>query len=160
MTNKNITDQILRFLNTYGVGYYKDISELIRSAFPIQGNDLTDDIYSTRISHYLDNLERLNYIKCNNTNITLRSVYVEAAILDAGVKHIKPNERSKLSKTVEFLFWLAGIGVLILMVCEHYNPEKQRETVKHNFTTLYNDTSKPKKQPDSNVKREIGILKK
>jgi hypothetical protein len=142
MTNKNITAQILRFLNPYGVGYYKDISELIQGAFPIQVNDVTDDIYNARIRHYLDNLERLNYIKCYNTNITLTSLHIEAAILDAGVKHIKPNERSKLSKTIEFLFWIAGIGVLIVMIYEHYHPAKQNENVKSNLTTLYSDTSR------------------
>jgi hypothetical protein len=152
MTNKNITDQILRFLNSYGVGYYKDISELIRSAFPIQVNDISDDIYSTRILHYLDNLERLNYIKCNNTNITLRLVHIEAAILDAGARHIRPNERSNLSKATEFLFWVAGIGVLILMLFEYYHPERQGETSKSKLTTVHSDTALLKRSPNSDVR--------
>lgn len=120
MANKNITEQILRFLNPYGVGYYKDISAIIKSAFPLQASDKTDEIYNKRIREYLDNLEASKYIKCNNAKITLEVIHIEAAILDAGVKHIKSNDKSGLYKVVEFLFWVAGIGVLIFMVYEHF----------------------------------------
>jgi hypothetical protein len=122
MAHNNVTEQLLRRLRPYGVGYYTDISTIIRNAFPPQTSDHTDEIYEQRIRDYLDNLERDGYIKCNNVIITRPSIYIEAAILDAGVNHIRPVEKSRLYRTVEFIFWIAGIGVLLFMVYEHFRP--------------------------------------
>src|SRR5258708_17507329 len=119
MVNKDVTRQLLRYLKPYGVGYYTDISAIIRSSFPPQISDSSDEVYNHRIRVYLDILEKAGYIKCNNVIITRPSIYVEASILDAGVKHIQPEEKSTLYKTVEFIFWIAGIGGLIFLVYEH-----------------------------------------
>ena len=102
-----------------------DISAIIHAAFPPQTSDYTDDIYHQRISEYLDNLERSGYIRCRNVAITFSVLHVEAAILDAGINHIRPEEKSRFYKFVEFLFWVAGIGVLFFMVYEHFHPAGQ-----------------------------------
>jgi hypothetical protein len=141
MPKKNITKQILTSLESYGVGYYADISPIVKSAFPPQASDKSDDIYNVRVREYLDNLERAGYIKCNHTKITRSVVYVEAAILDAGLSRIKPDEKSWLFKIVELASWMAAVGGLAFTIYSYYHPLEQKSSKADSSTDILKDSS-------------------
>ena len=122
MSKRNVTEQLLRYLATYGVGFYTEISPIIRDTFPPLASDKTDEVYDQRIREYLQNLEADGYIKCNAVVITRQAIYIEAAILAAGYSHMQTEKKSGLYKFIEFLFWIAGIGVLVMMLYEHFHP--------------------------------------
>ena len=83
--------KILTYLLPYGIGIYKEISDLIAESFPPEHGE-SFEAYKHKILLFLDDLERAKLIKYQGTSITSDKIFVNAAIQAEGIRFLESKQ--------------------------------------------------------------------